>query len=99
MQETNPANYGYEVDSVLAERNDIWVDVPPRTFAFTGLHLSFLARLAGTKDGYNQQFHFRLSVSGSFEFTEGSRGIRVVRISLDEDQDLELYGQSMSRVG
>ena len=98
LQETNPANYGYEVDSVWVQRNDIWVDVPNRTFTFKNLHLSFSARLAGTKDGYDQDFQFKLSGSGSFEFGEGIQGIRVSHIDLDDDQDLELYGESTSRV-
>jgi hypothetical protein len=98
LQETNPANYGYEVGSVLVQRNDIWVDVPNRTFTFKNLHLSFSARMAGTKGGYDQGFQFKLSGSGSFEFGEGSQGIRVAHIDLDEGQDLELYGESNSRV-
>ena len=98
LQETNPANYGYEVDSVWVQRNDIWVVVPNRSFTFKNLHLSFSARLSGTKDGYNQNFQFKLSGSGSFEFGEDSQGIRVSHIDLDEDQDLDLYGESTSRV-
>jgi len=98
LQETNPANYGYEVDSVWVQRGDIWVDVPNRAFTFKNLCLRFSARLAGTRDGYDQGFQFTLSGSGSFEFVEGSQVIRVAHIDLDEGQDLELYGESASKV-
>ncbi len=37
LDETNPANYGYELDSVYVDMKDIFVDVPARTFTFKTL--------------------------------------------------------------
>jgi hypothetical protein len=98
LQETCPANYGFEVESVFVDRNDIWVDVPRRTFTFKNLELSFSARLGGSnlKNGYDQTFHFKLS--GSFNFKNGSQSIQVEEIDMDEGEDLNLYGESVSRV-
>ena len=100
LQETCPANYGFEVASVIADRNDIWVDVPNLTFTFKNLRLSFSARLGGSnlKSGYDQTFHFKLSGSGSFIFKNGSQSIQVEKIDMDEGFDLDLYGESESRV-
>lgn len=100
LQETCPANYGFEVESVLVELNDIWVDVPKRTFNFKNLKLSFSARLVGSnlEDGYDQCFHFKLSGSGSFDFMNRSQSIQVEQIYIDENEDLILYGKSASRI-
>lgn len=101
LQETTPANYGFEVDSVLVEKKDFWVDVPNGTFTFKNLHLNFSARLGGSnlKNGYDENFEFKLSGSGSFVFKKGGRDIEVERIDIDENEDLDLYGESTSRVG
>jgi hypothetical protein len=100
LEGTSPANYGFEVECVSVERNDIWVDVPNRTFTFKNLHLTFSARLGGSNlnNGYDEEFHFKLSGSGSFVFTTGSQSIEVEHVSIGEDEDLDLYGDSASRV-
>jgi len=100
LQETNPANYGFEVDYVSVEKKDIWVDVPNRTFTFKNLELQFSARLAASnlRDGYDEDFKFKLSGSGTFDFKKGSQDIEVERIDISENDDLELYGDSSSRV-
>jgi len=100
LQETCPANYGFEVESVLVERNDIWVDVPKRTFNFKNLELRFSARLVSSnlEDGYDKGFHFKLSGSGSFVFKNKSQSIQVEQIYIDENEDLNLYGKSASRI-
>jgi len=100
LQETNPANYGFEVDYVSVEKKDIWVDVPNRTFTFKNLELQFSARLGASnlRAGYDQDFQFKLSGSGTFSFKEGSRDIEIERIDIGENEDLELYGDSSSRV-
>lgn len=101
LEETCPANYGFEVESVVVKQNDIWVDVPERTFTFKNLHITFSARLGGSNldDGYDENFHFEFTGSGSFIFTKSKQSIQVKNIDLGENQDLDLYGESKSRVG
>jgi hypothetical protein len=98
MQETNPANYGFEIDDVSVDKKDIWVDVPNRTFTFQNLYLSFSVRLGASndRDGYDENFQFNLSGSGTFSFEKGGRDIKIERINRNED--LELYGESSSRI-
>jgi hypothetical protein len=100
LEETYPANYGFEVESVVVKRNDIWVDVPERTFTFKNLHMTFSARLGGSNqdDGYDEDFHFEFTGSGSFIFKKNKESIQVKHIDLYENQDLDLYGESKSRV-
>ena len=100
LQETNPANYGFAVDDVSVEEKDIWVDVPNRTFTFKSLYLWFSARLGASnlRDGYDEDFQFKLSGSGMFSFNKGSQDIDIERIDIGENEDLELYGDSSSRV-
>jgi len=99
LQETNPANYGFEVDYVSVEKKDIWVDVPNRTFTFKDIELQFSARLGASnlRDGYDEDFQFKLSGLGTFSFKKGSRDIEIERIDISENEDLELYGDSSSR--
>jgi len=70
LQETSPANYGFEVDVVSVDKQDVWVDVPNRTFTFKNLDLSFSVRLGASndRDGYDEDFQFKLSGSGTFSF-------------------------------
>lgn len=98
IQETTPGPYGFEVESVEVERNNIWVDVPNRTFTFQNLHLEFTARLGGSNDesGYNETFKFKLSGTGGFTFVEGSSQILVNHVTANES--LDLYGESTARV-
>ena len=100
LQETNPANYGFEVDYVSVEKNDIWVDVPNLTFTFKNLELQFSARLVASnlRDGYDKDFKFKLSGTGKFVFKKGSQDIEIEKIDISENEDLELYGDSSSRV-
>jgi hypothetical protein len=100
LQETNPANYGFEVDDVSVDKKDIWVDVPNRTFTFQNLYLSFSVRLGASndRDGYDEDFQFNLSGSGTFRFDKGSQVIKIERININENKDLELYGESSSRI-
>jgi len=92
--------FGTKFSRRLVDRNDICVDVPNRTFTFKNLELSFSARLGGSnlKNGYDQTFHFKLSGSGSFKFKNGSQSIQVEEIDVDEGEDLNLYGESTSRI-
>lgn len=98
LQETSPGNYGFEVDSVSVGKNDIWVEIPERTFSFKNLNLQFSARLGASneRDGYDENFEFILSGSGTFSFEKGSQDINVEGVVIKED--LELYGDSASRV-
>jgi len=92
LQDTTPGNYGFEVDSVSVEKKDIWVDVPERTFTFKNLDLHFFARLVASnlRDGYDQNFGFDLSGSGTFRFEKGNEDIEIERVDINED--LDLYG-------
>ena len=100
LPNTNPANYGFEVDCVSIEKEDIWVDVPSRTFTYKNLDLQFSTRLVSSNlnDGYDKDSTFKLSGSGRFGFIKGSQDIVIEGININDNEDLELYGDSSSRV-
>jgi hypothetical protein len=91
LQDTNPANYGVDAIEVHVEINDIWVDIPKKTFTFKNANLTFYARLGGSNDenGYDQNFDKVVSGYGEFRFTKNSQDIDIIEFYINED--LQLY--------
>lgn len=92
LQETNPANYGYEVDTANVDIRDIWVDVPKRTFTFKNLTLYFSVRLGASndRDGFDENHDAVLSGSGTFDFVKGGQRIEVKQVNVENDS-IDLY--------
>lgn len=90
LQNTNPGNYGVENIEISVDFNDIWVDVPEKTFSFKNAELIFSARLGGSSDknGYDANFKIEISGSGQFEFTNKSKDVNIVYFSINEHLDL-----------
>lgn len=90
LQDTSPNNYGFEVDYVDVAMNDIWVDIPNRTFTFKDLTLQFTAQMGASnpEHGYSEDFEFTLSGEGHFEFKAGGQGLEINSICVNETLDL-----------
>lgn len=93
LQDTNPGHYGTEDLDVGISSDDIWVDVPKKTFTFKNANISFSARLGGSSDknGYDENFSLIVSGSGSFDFSNNNQDIEVKDFSVNES--LDLYGE------
>lgn len=84
LEDTTPGHYGVEDISFDIRINDIWVDIPKRSFIFQNGTLSFTARLGGSRDGIDMPVEVTISGSGSFEFAGGSE-VEVVEINVPEE--------------
>ncbi len=93
--ETSPANYGLESISITVEKKDIWVEVQPRTFKFSG-ELSFYAQLVSSgHSGYNENFSETISGTGEFSFSKNSTDFEVHNVELNDE--IELYKGNSER--
>lgn len=89
LNDTTPGHYGVEDIDVNIKSEDIWVDVPARTFSFKKLSLSFKARLwaSNDRDGYDENFKLTLSGDGHFDF-KGPNDVTVKDFHVNEPLDL-----------
>ena len=90
LDDTNPGHYGLEDVEVSLSYEDIWVDIPARSFEFKKAELSFSARLGGSSDrnGIDQTFKLTLSGEGTFKFTDSNQKIDIEEFSVNEPLDL-----------
>jgi hypothetical protein len=89
LQNTSPSNYGVEDIKTDAGADDIWVDIPKRTFTIKNVELMFSARLGGSneRNGYDAYFSKIISGDGQFDFNVGN-DIEIIALSINEDLDL-----------
>jgi hypothetical protein len=90
LGDSNPANYGVNEAEVNIGKNDIWVDMPSKTFTFKNAELVFNVRLGGSSDenGYDADFRKPISGNGKFQFINNSQDIDILEISINEHLDL-----------
>lgn len=89
LDESNPGHYGVEDWDVVLSRNDIWVDIPKKTFSFKNARFDFelLLGSSNSEDGTKMSFSKVAKGQGTFEFSE-SDDIEVEELDLDFDLDL-----------
>jgi len=93
LDDTNPGHYGIQELECQITENNIWVDVPNRSFSFKNASFTFTARLGGSseRNGYDQSFTFTVSGAGSFDFSVGGKDIDIKDFNINEE--LNLYGE------
>jgi hypothetical protein len=89
LDNTTPGHYGFEGLECQVAIEDIWVEIPKKTFTFKNGTLSFLARLGSSseKDGVDVKVRRTVSGSGTFDF-EDTRDIKVLDFQINEEIDL-----------
>jgi len=90
LDDTNPGHYGVNDVNVNIEPNDIWVDMPSKTFTFKNAELVFNIRLGGSsnEDGYDADFRKPVSGYGEFQFAKDGKDIDILNFSINETIDL-----------
>lgn len=88
LNDTEPGNYGIEDYDVSVTKDDIYVDIPSRTFTFKNVEFSFTAVLGGSNDGFNVDAQKTATGTGTFEFVDGSDNILLEEIEIQVDLDL-----------
>jgi hypothetical protein len=89
LDDTTPGHYGVEDLKFELAIDDIWVDIPKKTFFFKDGTLSFSARLGSSReeDGVDMDFSKVVSGFGKFDF-EGCRDVKVLEFKINEKIDL-----------
>lgn len=74
LTDTNPGNYGADEWEVNATMENIFVDIPNRTFTFKEVEFSFDVRLNSSgEDGFDENFDFLVDGEGKFDFPESGK--------------------------
>ena len=92
LDNTTPGHYGFWDLEFYVPIQNIWVEIPNKTFTFRGGKLSFTARLGSSReeDGVDHKVSKVVSGSGTFDF-DGSTNIKVIDFKINED--IDLYGE------
>jgi hypothetical protein len=86
-----PGHYGIHEWEVEISLNNIYVDIPSRTFTFKDVKYSFELQLMSSNDydGIKDDFSKNAKGSGTFEFSNNGQDITIKDIEVEFD--LELY--------
>lgn len=92
LTDTNPGNYGWEGTDLQISADDIFANIPNKTFTFKNADLSFTARIGGSSDNDSMMMDFSkiASGSGTFEFTDKDN---IVISEIEADVDLDLFSE------
>jgi len=88
LNNTSPGHYGVENWDVTIYPNDVWLNIPERTFTFRQVEFSFELVLGGSNDGFNQDFSKLVNGNGTFRFTADNSDIEIEEMDLEMDLDL-----------
>jgi len=89
LNDANPGHYGASYWEVEVNPNDIWVDIPNRTYTFKNAQFSFTVRLGESgKDGMDMDFSKVASGKGKFDFSNDGNDIELKELEIDVDLDL-----------
>ena len=85
LDDTTPGHYGVDDVEFQIDINDIWVDIPKKTFTFKDGTLSFSARLGASSERDGVDMHFEKTVFGSGKFEFSSAGcVKVLDFKINE---------------
>ncbi|MDW3191266.1 MAG: hypothetical protein R8G66_02845 [Cytophagales bacterium] len=87
LNETEPGNYGVNDSEVELSSDDVFVNIPQRTFEFKNAQFNFDVELVSSKDGYSHKSSKVANGRGTFVFIE-QNGIKIEDVEIDVDLDL-----------
>ena len=90
LTDTNPGNYGADAWEIDLNPENIWVDIPKKTFTFKEAIFSFNVKLGSSndEDGFESSFTKIASGEGKFEFSNGNKSVDIYDIDVKVDLDL-----------
>ena len=88
LNDSNPGHYGVENWDVSITNENIWVDIPTRTFTFKNVTFDFEVQLGSSNkdDGFQTSFSRVANGQGVFEFN--SNEVTVEELSVEFDLNL-----------
>jgi len=89
LNDTNPGHYGVEDWDVKISVDNIWVDIPNRTFNFNKVTFDFELQIGGSskESGFKSSFSKVAKGQGAFKFNN-SIDISINEIEIEFDMDL-----------
>jgi hypothetical protein len=88
LNETEPGNYGVEDSEVILSLQNVFVNIPERTFEFDEAKFSFDLKMGESKDGFDDDFSKTAKGNGTFEFSADGKGIIIKKIEIEVNLDL-----------
>lgn len=89
LNDTMPGHYGADGIEIQLDMENVYVDVPNRSFTFTNAQFDFDLRLGATNDGgFDESFSKTAAGSGTFEFSDSNKEIEIRDLNIDVDLDL-----------
>lgn len=90
LDESNPGHYGVEDWDVNLSLEDIWVNIPQKTFTFKNAFFNFELLLGSSNyaDGFKMGFSRVAIGNGRFDFSTENDGVKIEEIIIEFDLDL-----------
>ena len=87
LNDSNPGHYGVEDWDVVISNDNIWVDIPQRSFTFKGVTFDFTVQIGSSNkdDGSEMSFSKIASGQGVFEFKDDDITIEELNLQFDLD--------------
>jgi hypothetical protein len=92
LNDTNPGHYGVEDWDVIVMSDNIWVDIPNKTFTFKQVQFDFQVMIgsSNSEDGLAMSFSRIAKGEGVFRFSANGNDVELEE--MDVDFDLDLFG-------
>jgi len=90
LDDTEPGHYGVEDWGIYITKDDLYVEIPSRSFSLKNAEFTFALRIGSSNDndGYIEKFKRIVSGSGTFEFTANGKDVKVMDLQLEYDHSL-----------
>jgi len=91
LSDAEPGIYGLEDWDVEISEDDVYVNIPERTFFFNDVSFSFNVQLGSSnhEDGFSSDFQRTVAGQGTFEFSKD--GTEIILKTLEIKVDLDLF--------
>ena len=89
LDDSSPAPYGVNDHEVELSSDDVFVNIPERSFEFSNANLHYNLNLSSTNDGFPHKGMRVASGNGTFRFSEADKDqIELEDLEIDVDLDL-----------
>lgn len=89
LEQSEPGHYGIIDSEVNITKDNIWVDIPNRTFTFKEVDFNFKLQMMSSNDGIEDDFSRITGGSGMFQMNGNNVVIEEMKIEID----LDLYAE------
>jgi hypothetical protein len=90
LDDTSPGHYGVEDWEVYLTLNNIWVDIPTKTFSFNHVNFNFKLRIGSSnkEDSIVMEFSKVAKGKGEFTFASNDKNVKIEDFEAEFDKFL-----------